>query len=191
MALRYSGTMPVRQTLPALWLLSDARNDAVLELSLRHLPRGSGFVFRHYHLAPAARRARFAALSRLCRGRGIQPVLAGTGREARAWGASGSYGLPRRGFGPRLATAHSLREIGRANRMGASLVLLSPVLPTRSHAGGATLGPLRFLLLARRALCPVVALGGMDRRSARRVPGFGWAAIDGLSHKFPSKPQDS
>ena len=56
MARCYSGAMQNRQSLPQLWLLSDARNDAGLEQALRRLPRGSGFVLRHYHLPPAERR---------------------------------------------------------------------------------------------------------------------------------------
>ena len=35
---------------PSVWLLSDARNDAGLERALKALPRGSGFIYRHYHL---------------------------------------------------------------------------------------------------------------------------------------------
>jgi len=175
--------MRPRQTLPALWLLSDARNDALLEEALRRLPRGSGLIFRHYHLPEPDRRARFARLARLCRQRGDWLVLAGTEQAARRWRAQASYGPPTAAPGLRLATAHSLREVGRANRTGAALVLLSPVFPTRSHPGALHLGPLRFQLLARRALCPVVALGGMDRRRARQLRGYGWAAIDGLSHK--------
>ncbi|MFN5818931.1 MAG: thiamine phosphate synthase, partial [Novosphingobium sp.] len=46
----YSDAVPRKKPLPAIWLLSDARNDAVLERALMRLPRGSGFVFRHYHL---------------------------------------------------------------------------------------------------------------------------------------------
>jgi len=183
--------MRPRQTLPALWLLSDARNDAMLEEAMRRLPRGSGVVFRHYHLPGPDRRARFARLARLCRQREHWLVLAGTAEEARRSRALASYGPPSAGPRLRLATAHSLREIGRANRTGAALVLLSPVFPTRSHPGAPHLGPLRFLLLARRALCPVVALGGMDHRRARQLPGYGWAAIDGLSHKSRGYRRDS
>ena len=169
-------------SLPNLWLISDARNDAGLAAALRRLPRGSGFIFRHYHLDPAARRLRFTALAWIARTRGHVVVLAGPARQARQWGADGSYGAPLgRAAGPelRLATAHSLREIGRASR--ADAILLSPVFPTRSHPGARPLGPLRFRLLAARARVPVVALGGMDRRRARRL-GYGpWAAIDGLA----------
>lgn len=181
MALRYSVTMRSRQTLPRLWLISDARNDAGLDVALRRLPRGSGLVFRHYHLSPAERLARFRALSRLCRACGHVIVLAGPLRAAQRWNAHGSYGLPAAGAGLRLATVHDLREIGQANRSKSALALLSPVFPTRSHPGSATLGPVRFRLMARRAAMPVLALGGLNRKTARRLPGFGWAAIDGLS----------
>ena len=167
---------PSTDPLSALWLISDARNDAVLERALARLPRGSGLVFRHYHLPPAKRRARFAALRRLCHAHGHMAVLAGDAR----WPADGQYGakVPGRRY---LATAHSAREIARANLAGADAVLLSPVFPTRSHPGVATLGPVRFRLLARLSAVPVIALGGMDARRARRLRWPCWAAIDGLS----------
>jgi thiamine-phosphate pyrophosphorylase len=65
--------------------------------------------------------------------------------------------------------------------MRADAVLLSPVFPTRSHPGAAALGPARFRLMARHAQMPVVALGGMTVRTARRLDWPRWAAIDGLS----------
>lgn len=167
-------------SLPDLWLISDARNDAALDRVLRRLPRGSGFVFRHYHLDPQARRARFDKLARIARAKGHVVVLAGSARQAASWRADGSYGPPRSSNrGLTLTTTHSLREIGRARH--ADAVLLSPVFPTRSHPGAATLGPLRFRLLAARAQAPAIALGGMDARRARRLRHPKWAAIDGLA----------
>lgn len=166
---------------PRVVLLSDARADHRLEFAISRLPRGSALVFRHYHLPPAARRARFEALRRLCRCHGVLILTAG---EARGWRAEGRYGAPRdlgRTAGLRLATAHSLAEIGAAVRARASGILLSPVYPTRSHPGAPVLGPIRFLLLARRSPLPVIALGGMTRRRAARLPVWGWAAIDGLA----------
>lgn len=168
--------MRPRQTLPHLWLISDARNDAVLEQALARLPRGSGLVFRHYHLPAGERRARFAQLRRLCRAHGHLAVLAGDAR----WPADGHYGCKVRGR-RYLGTVHSAREIARANLAGADAVLLSPVFLTRSHPGAATLGPVRFRLLARLARAPVIALGGMDARRAHRLHWPRWAAIDGLS----------
>lgn len=181
-AFRYSAPMDKRQTLPRLWLLTDRRNDAALESALSHMPRGSGLVFRHYHLPEPERRARFRRLARLARARGMAVLLSDNSRIARAWGADGTYGAPRRGPCPlRLATAHDLREIAAANRARADAVLLSPAFATRSHPATAALGPVRFRLLARHAAMPVIALGGMNRRNARRLKWARWAAIDGLS----------
>lgn len=174
--------------LPALWLVSDARNDGALEAVLKRLPRGSGLIFRHYHLSEPQRRARFRALRRVARRRGHRVVLAGTPAQAHRWGADGAYGTAASlARGPallRLATAHSLREVGRARR--ADAVLLSPVYPTRSHRGAAVLGPVRYRLLARQARVPVIALGGMSAARARGLAR--WAAIDGLTPSEPNRP---
>lgn len=178
---------PQLRTLPRLWLVSDARNDAVLERALSQLPRGSGIVFRHYHLDANARRARFAAVARICRCFGHRLLLAGDAAQARRWGADGYYGAnigPARGLAMlRLVTVHDMRELRRANAGRADAVFLSPVFATRSHPGAQALGPARFALMARHAAMPVIALGGMNRRNFRRVAdaAHGWAAIDGLS----------
>ena len=172
--------------LPAAWLLSDERNDAGLEEALRRLPRGSGFVYRHYHLPPQERVARFDALARIARGRGHLVLLADSAMTAREWGADGIYGAPRALYPRRrdlvlVATAHSVRELGLAARLRADAAMLSPVLPTRSHPGAPTLGRARFGLLARAAPLPVIALGGMDAKAARSLRWPRFAAIDGLS----------
>lgn len=171
--------------LPHLWLISDARNDQGLERALRRLPRGSGFVFRHYHLPPAERRARWRHLARIARHHGHRLLWAGRAAEARRAGADGIYGPPPRlDRAPgllRVATAHDLAELGAARRTGADAAMLSPVFATRSHPGGAALGPLRFRLLAAQAHLPVIALGGMNRIAAKRLAWPRWAAIDGLS----------
>lgn len=152
------------------------------------MARGSGFIYRHYHLPMAERRARFDQLAKLARKRGICIILSGEPALARQWRADGMYGPAASGKMGRktgrmihLATAHNLRDIGRANRAGADGVLLSPVFPTRSHPGTTTLGPVRFHLIARYACMPVLALGGMTMHHARRLRWPAWAAIDGLS----------
>lgn len=182
----YSGAVTRAKTLPALWLISDARNDAGLGAALAALPRGSGFIYRHYHLPNAERLARFRALRRMAKARGHVVILADSALTAREWGADGVYGAPR-SLVPRrsglihLATAHSLVELGLAARLGADAALLSPVFPTRSHPGGGVLGPVRFRLLAGQTRLPVIALGGMSSDTARALGWRRWAAIDGLS----------
>ena len=172
--------------LPALWLISDARNDAGLARALARLPRGSGFIYRHYHLPGPERLARFRALRQVARRRGHVTILADSALTAREWGADGIYGSPR-SLTPRraglihLATAHDMAELGLAARLGADAVLLSPVFPTATHPGGETLGPVRFRLLARQTRLPVIALGGMTAPRARALQWRCWAAIDGLT----------
>lgn len=178
--MRYSTPLPIQ------WLISDARNDAVLEDALRRLPRGSGFIYRHYHLDDQTRWERFHALRQVAHACGHLVILADSALTATEWGADGIYGhprtlTPRRAGMLHLATAHNLAEIGLANRFGADAVLLSPVFATRSHSGGAVLGPSRFRLLAQHSIAPVIALGGMDAHGARTLKWDRWAAIDGLS----------
>lgn len=174
------------QYLPALWLLSDARNDAALDAALARLPRGSGFVYRHYHLPDGQRIARYAELERIARARNHWVILADSALTAREWGADGYYGAPlaltpKRAGLLAIAAVHGLHEIAQANRVGAHAAMLSPAFATRSHPGAAALGPLRFRLMARFGQMPVIALGGMDQRSADRLAWDRWAAIDGLS----------
>lgn len=182
--------------LPFLWLVSDARNDSALEEVLVRLPRGSGIIYRHYHLEPDERRTRFETLASIAHSRGHVLVLSGNAWQARRWGADGVYGPPERlQAGPamlRLVTAHSLREIGQAHRARADAIVLSPVFPTRSHPNAPTLGPVRFLLLGNHARVPVIALGGVDPHRARALGGAGWAAIDGIcGEPTPRIPEDS
>lgn len=184
---RQPGNTKSGNVLPTLWLISDARNDAVLERAIRRLPRGTGLVFRHYHLDPAARRKRFDRLAKLMRARGGPIVLAGDVQTARHWRADGCYCAPGGAADARLIrllTVHDMRELARANAArGQAQVLISPVFPTRTHPGGASLGVPRFAGLARLSCLPVIALGGMSRARSRQIAAIitGWAAIDGLS----------
>ena len=180
-ALRYSDAMPQRQTspdVPYLWLLSDRRNDATLENTLAALPAGSGFVFRHYHLADAERRKRFVDLAKIARRHRHLVVLS----RAQGWGEDGYYGTsPLSSEGRWFATARDRAEIAAAARLGAAAIFLSPVYATASHPGAATLGPERFHDLAKASPIPIIALGGMTAQRARDLGWPRWGAIDGLS----------
>ena len=119
---------------------------------------------------------------------GADPVLA---RRVKADGVhlpqrlSHLAGRLRRGRPGWLVTAaaHDLIALRKAKRSGAQIVLLSAVFASRSPSAGAALGPCRFEALARQARIPVIALGGVNARTARRLSGgsaAGLAAIDGL-----------
>ena len=165
-----------RQTLPQLWLLSDARNDAGLEDALAALPRGSGFVFRHYHLGEDKRRSRYETLASIARIHAHIVLLS----RASGWGEDGTYGAHRLSGGLWLATAHDSGEIARAVKSGADGIFVSPVFPTASHPGAPHLGVHGFHVLAQQSPIPVIALGGMNYERARELDWPRWGAIDGL-----------
>ena len=160
-----------RQQLPSLWLMTDERMGDALLPSIERLPTGSGIIFRHYSLTPAARSVLLGRIRRIARARRLT-VLSG--------GRRGEHG---RHFGALTAPVHSLRERIAAERRGARLIFVSAVFPTASHPGARPLGRVRFGLLIRGSRIPVIALGGMTRKNARSLSGlgiYGWAAISGL-----------
>lgn len=176
-----------RDSWPSSWLLTDERQGDALWPALRRLPRGSGVVVRHYSLNEMDRRKLITRILGLARARGLIVLLSGTTAEATR--ADGIYlGSPtktRMG----LATAmgvHDLKEIRQAERAGATLVMLSPLFPTRSHPAKRALGIPRFVALTRATHLPVVALGGVDAHHTQlldRIGAYGWAGIDAFIPK--------
>lgn len=104
----------------------------------------------------------------------------------RTWAAAGQRPLPELLLVS--AVAHDIQELIMARTVRADLALVSPVAPTASHPGAATLGWSGFAALADQAPMPVYALGGMgeaDLPLARAHGGQGIAAISALWHWPP------
>lgn len=59
------------------------------------------------------------------------------------------------------ASCHNEAELARAAKIGADFALLSPVLPTLTHPGAATLGWETFAAWAGASAIPVYGLGGL------------------------------
>ncbi len=59
------------------------------------------------------------------------------------------------------ASCHNPAELARAAEIGADFALLSPVLPTLTHPGAATLGWETFSIWAAASPIPVYGLGGL------------------------------
>ncbi len=188
--------------LPRLWLVSDPVRLPDPASALARLPRGAGVIWRPYGLDAAEARARGRRLRVLTRRRGLLLLVAGDWRLAAALDADGAHlpeglargrGAPlapllawrRAGRGRRLSVAcHGARAVARAAGLGADMAVLSPVFATASHPGARSLGPVRFALLARRARCPVVALGGLTATGVARLPAGaakGVAAVSALA----------
>ena len=165
--------------LPQLFLLTDVNRLADPTDVLHRLPRGAAVILRHtdpnvlvrlaHRIIPRAHRL------------GLNVLLAGDMRLAIRLGADGvhlSERLAQRGPGriqvptPNFivtVAAHSRLALWRAARAGADLSLLSQAFPSESHPGASALGSLRFLILAKHSPVPVVALGGVDEKNARRL----------------------
>ena len=178
-----------RKNMPSIWLMTDERVPAdMLLASAARLPQGQGgIVFRHYRTAPGERRALFDRVAEVARRRRLMLLLAGSAREAAAWGADGWHGRGEGGSARPLLhsmAVHDARELRVAERAGADFIFLSPLFATRSHPRGRVLGRMGFAALAHKAVMPVVALGGVrggHRRMLKGLGASGWAAIDGLT----------
>lgn len=80
-------------------------------------------------------------------------------------------------------SCHDLRELRHAERIGADLAVLAPVLPTPTHPAAKPLGWKAFAELVDRVNLPVFALGGLspaDIEVARSHGAQGVAAIRGF-----------
>mgnify|MGYP003124196974 CR=1 FL=1 len=173
---------------PQIWLMTDPRNDKILEESIIALPRGSGIIFRHYHLPPDKRYDRFQAIKALAKRRDHLLLLAGPPSLARNWDADGVHGRQWKRHQTagliHSAPVHGPREISLANHHGADLLFLSPAFATRSHPEQKPLKRIELRRLIKLCRKPVILLGGMNAQRFRKyedLGAYGWAAIDGLS----------
>ena len=166
--------------MPSLWMFTDSARLPDPLAAARRLPIGrAGIVFRHDGAADRAEIGK--GLARICRQRRLILVIAGDSRLSAALGAGmhlrgGRWPDVRRRPGFVTASAHGVADLQRCRRAGVDLAFLSPVFATASHPGAASLGIARGSGWARRAPVPIAALGGIDGRSVRALPGFCSAA---------------
>lgn len=176
--------------LPGLLFFTDPDRTPDPLAIARHLPRGSGIVYRSFG-APEAEGVALD-LRAVARQRGLTLLIGADESLARRVGADGLH-LPERlaGRAQRLkarnpgwiltAAAHN----GRAMRApGLDAVVVSAIFPSRSPSAGEPMGPVRLAGLIRRAgTSPVYGLGGITDKTARRmIPTgvVGLAGIDGF-----------
>ncbi|MEW6729479.1 MAG: Nudix family hydrolase [Pseudomonadota bacterium] len=78
------------------------------------------------------------------------------------------------------ASCHDEAELAHAARLGLDYAFLSPVLPTASHPGAATLGWPRFAALIADHVLPVYALGGVGEAELPIALGHGAQGVAGI-----------
>jgi thiamine-phosphate pyrophosphorylase len=178
---------------PILWLFTDATRGGDVLAAVRGLPAGPnnrglcGVVFRHDGIPDRAELAQ--QVWRICRSREIAMVIAGASVGLAASGLhirgsqAASIRVPRsRAGGLKTGSAHTVAQLTQARRAGISLLFLSPAFQTDSHPGQPALGPARFAQLSKGAGMAVCALGGVNGRTAMRLPPWvaGAGAIGAL-----------
>jgi thiamine-phosphate pyrophosphorylase len=166
---------------PSLILLTDDSRDADWTEAVAALPASSAVIVR---ARDAKRREELArALLKLARPRRISVFVAADPELAirlRADGVHWPEKLSARACGmkrafPNLAmtlSAHGSQGLRRAHELRADAALLSPVFPTYSHASQTALGPVRWGLMRGSSRVPVLALGGIESKTASRLFGL-------------------
>ena len=160
----------------ALALMTDERSHPDIVSLIERLSGAPPvlIVFRHYGLAPDARRALARAACEVARAGGHPFVVAGGGMPADGAHNAGHAGL-------RTASVHGLGEAVEKQGFRPHLALVSPVLPTASHPGTPALGPARAAAIAARLPVPAFALGGMDAHAGVRLRGTPFSGLAVLS----------
>ncbi|MBI2855901.1 MAG: thiamine phosphate synthase [Chloroflexi bacterium] len=68
-------------------------------------------------------------------------------------------------------SVHNVESAQRAATEGASYLVLGTIFPTSSKPGAATGGPSRVSEVAKKVVCPVLAIGGVDSGNVASVIG--------------------
>lgn len=153
------------------------------------LPAGSAIVYRHFGAPDAEARAR--GLLAIACARGLKLLIGADAELARTIGAHGVH-LPERlahraaalrRARPRWIVTSAAHSLPAARRSAADAVVFSTAFPSKSASASRALGPIRLAMRVRGAGRPAYALGGVDRKTARRLLDaglIGLAAVDGL-----------
>jgi thiamine-phosphate pyrophosphorylase len=184
---------PRRRPPPGLFFLTDPLRTTNPALVMARLPAGTCVVYRAFGAANADAEGR--RLLALARSRRLVFLVGADARLAARLAADGVH-LPERLMrrGPVLrkvhpcwlitTAAHSRRALAAAAGLRFDAALVSPVFVSASPSAGEPLGAVRFRQWVRTARLPVIALGGVDAGTARRLIGSGaagLAAIGGLA----------
>lgn len=181
---RQAGAPPI----PSLFFFTDPERTPDPVAVARRLPRGTAVVYRHFGAANRTVTAR--QLARIAKARGLMLLIGADPALAAAVGAAGVHwpqrlaGNARRGPGLITVSAHDPAGVAQAGAIGADACVLAPIFPTRSSSGRPPLGLFRASQLARASSVPVIALGGVNTRTAARLSGRGFtglAAVEALA----------
>ncbi|MBI3439475.1 MAG: thiamine phosphate synthase [Proteobacteria bacterium] len=175
---REAGAPPI----PALYFFTDPERIPDPIAIARTLPPETAVVYRHFGAPERSQTAR--KLAAACAARRLVLLIAADPDLALCVGAAGVHwpehtlpALRDARFRLVTASAHSRAAVARVERFGADACILGPVFGTRSASNNAPLGVFRASQLARASTIPVIALGGVALRNARKLSGRGFAGV--------------
>lgn len=162
-------------SLPSVYAISNAAELGEVDFMCRlsqALQNGLRLLqVREKYLTAAALRTLSSRVIALAHEHGAKVLLNGDVALAQALGADGvhltegqlQHSQQRPDLPYCAASCHSSASLQHAAALGLDFVVLSPVLPTLSHPGTATLGWTKFAELSANSPLPVYALGGLSR----------------------------
>jgi thiamine-phosphate pyrophosphorylase len=171
---------------PALYFFTDPERSPDPVAVAEQLPAGAALVFRWFGRADAPRIGR--DLRQVTRRRGVMLLVGADEALGAALSADGMH-LPERlvARAPLIrarrpgwiltGAAHSEAALAAAATACLDAAVVSPVFRSRSPSAAQPIGPLRLAMLTRQARLPVIALGGVDARTAKRLVGTGVAGL--------------
>jgi thiamine-phosphate pyrophosphorylase len=179
----------MRKALPALLFFTDPIRTPEPDAIAARLPAGSAVVYRHFGAADAEVRA--LRLKVIARERGLKLLIGQDVALAARIGADGVHlpqrlahlAAPLKRARPQWIVTSAAHSRVAARRSGADAVVISTAFPSKSASAGVALGPIRLAALVRAAGRPAYALGGVTKKTARRLLDaglVGLAAVDGL-----------
>lgn len=179
--------------LPEVIFITDEVRVPHPEEGIASLPCGSAVIIRDYNHSDRENYARH--LVHIAHECGVMALVAGDVALARNVAADGlhmpEYQLWQKtpnlaGMSLVTAAVKNRRSMIRAAAIGVDMGLCSPIFPTASHPNSNVMGVHRLARLIDRAPLPIIALGGMNEMTMKKLKDIniaGIAAIDGLSKK--------
>lgn len=180
-----------KRDLPRVIFVTDCERAPHWAEIIAGLPASSAVIIRDYnHSEREAYARQIVTFAKRC---GVKALVAGDAVLARKVYADGFHmpeyqlcqSMPsRHGFSLVTAAAKSQKSRLRAATLGVDMVLCSPIFKTLSHSGAQGMGMHRLSRMIARSPVPVVALGGINDTTLKKLNGTGlaaFAAIDGLS----------
>ncbi len=182
-----------KSDLPQVIFITDRERAPHWAEIITALPASSAVIIRDYdHGEREAYARQIVELARRC---GVKSLLAGDANLARKVEADGLHMPEHQLYRPMppchefslvTAATKSQKSRLRAAAMGVDMVLCSPIFKTQSHSDANGMGAHRLSRLIKHSPLPVVALGGINNESLKKLDSIGiaaFAAIDGFSKK--------